>query len=285
MKLYDRLTQPFEFKYQDVHLIGVSSAGVGTSFVWPELKLCFDVAQGLPFAYNAKQYLITHAHMDHAGGLPYIVSQKAMTSQQAPNIYLPASATVGIRKIMQCWSELEKHEYQYNLIESDLDTKVEINKAFVFQAFPTSHRVDSNGYTVYRRKKKLKKAYQQLEQKALNQVREAGEEITEEVFTPIFSFTGDTTIEFLDLSEDAKNSQVLMLEVTYMDDQKSVESAKKRGHIHLKEVLPRLSEIKSKKIILMHLSLRHEPEELEKLLDRVLNPKDRKRVVVWGGRT
>ena len=74
------LATGFLWTYKTHRLLGYSVAGLSTSLVFPEADVCFDVAQGLPFQMGTSNLLISHAHMDHAAGIPYVVAMKSRPS-------------------------------------------------------------------------------------------------------------------------------------------------------------------------------------------------------------
>jgi ribonuclease Z len=278
------LTNGADFTYDGITLRGISLSGVRTAISIPELSLSFDVAQGYPFLLNLKQFFISHGHLDHAAGVPYIISQKAMTHQPAPQFFMPPSLVKPLDDIMKIWQHIEKHGYKYEFIPVNSEEEIPIKGHYFIKAFPTIHRVESFGYTLFQRQKKLAKKYQGLSQNEIVQVKNTGEEIHEQIDTPIVSFTGDTQIEFLESRPWVKKSRVLVMEATYLDDKKSIEHARTWGHTHLDEIIPRLDDIESEKIVFIHVSSRYPTDEALRILQQKIPAKHAERVVLFPGR-
>ena len=270
---------PTSISFKDFTIKGVSTAGIGTCLTIPEWKLAFDVAQGLPFAFPMSHFLISHLHQDHASGIPYIISQKAMQSHKPPTFYLPQGTADKVHQIMKIWAELEDHNYDFILKEPKLGERIPINPHLFAETFSTRHRVRSQGYTIFQSKKRLSRKFKDLSREEILKLRSQGVEIEETQSIPKVSFTGDTQIEFLDLSPQVTKSEVLIMEVTYIDEKRGVESARKWGHIHFKEIAQRLSQIESEKIVWIHLSARHTRTEVDQMIREHL-PGDRDRIIV-----
>jgi ribonuclease Z len=260
------LSAGFVWKHQNVKLVGYSMAGISTSIVFPDADACFDVAQGLPFQVPVANLLITHGHMDHASGLPYVISQKAMTGQTPPTVYMPEALLRPMREIMRLYEEIDGHTYQYQFKAALPAQDYPLKAPYFFRTFPTQHRVASQGYTIFERKKRLLPQYKDFSPHQLADLRRQKVAIEEFFEDAVVSFTGDTKIEFLD-SPQVRQSRVLVMEVTYWDQRKTVENARLWGHIHLDELIPRLEQIKSEKILLIHASARYTTPELKAILD------------------
>jgi len=256
----------YSWKYRDVHLLGYSMAGISTSIVFPDADCCFDVAQGLPFQVPVNNILLTHGHMDHASGLPYLVGQKAMMGQLPPNVYMPEPLLRPMRQLMRLWEEIDGHSYQYQFRSANLGEEHRLKAPYFFKAVPSFHRIAAQGYVVYARKKRLKPEYRNLDSWTLGDLRKKNVEIDEQIDEPVVAFSGDTKIEFLD-TPDVRAARVLVLEVTYWDNEKSVENARTWGHIHLNELLERLEQISSEKIVLIHASARYSSSYLREIID------------------
>lgn len=229
-----------------------------------------DVAQGLPFAFPMNHFLISHLHQDHAAGIPYLISQKAMQSHRPACFYLPPGTAENLYRIMTAWSELEGHEYDFKFEELRPGVKTWLYGNLYAESFLTKHRVTSQGYTLFIKSKRLASKYTDLSRQELIRLKESGVSIEESLFLPKISFTGDTQIEFLDLAPEVVNSETLVMEVTYIDDKKGVESARKWGHIHFKELVERISKIHCKNIVWIHLSARYSRHQVQAMIDEFL---------------
>lgn len=272
------------WEFDKLKFHGLSLSGIRTAISMPEFSLSFDVAQGFPYLLNLKHFFLSHGHLDHAAGVPYIISQKAMTSQSPGNFYMPESLVEPLDRIMKIWQEIEKHEYKYNFIAIRPDDEIQLNANHYVKAFPTKHRVDSLGYTLFEKNRKLKREYSHLNQEQIIELRRQNIDVQEWIHTPLVSFTGDTEIDFLDSRPWIKKSKVLILETTYLDDRKSIEQAKHWGHTHLDEVIPRLSEIESEQIVLIHISSRYSDKDIQKIIQEKIPAKYQSRIAIFPGR-
>lgn len=272
------------WNYQKYKFQGLSLSGIRTAIAMPELSLCFDVAQGYPFVINLKHFFISHGHLDHAAGIPYIISQRAMNSLEPGKFYMPPTLLEPLDQIMKLWEKIEKHEYRYEFVGIKADDEIHINAQTYVKVFPTTHRIESFGYTVFEIHKKLKKEYQFCTRDEIISLRKQGFEVNEIHHIPAVTFTGDTQIEFLDSREWIKRSKILIMEATYLDERKTIEQARQWGHTHINEVIPRLSEIESERIVFIHASSRYSDKEAQRLLTQHIPQEYHERIVLYPGR-
>lgn len=263
-----------EFEYSGIKIQGYSEGGIRTSIIWPNLDLAFDMGNTYPGQTRYKNLLLTHSHLDHFAGVPYYISQRSLQRLQPPNIYYPKEIHDDLTELFKIYSRLEDFEYKVNLIPMELGKRLELNKQYSFAAHKTFHRVPSQGYTVYETKVKLKPEYADLNQSEIVKLKERGTEISQKIIEPVFSFSGDTKIEYVLEHEDVRKSKVLFLECTYLDEKKDVEHTRLWGHTHLFEIAEHAEKFENERLILLHFSPRYSykfiREQVQKKLPKSL---------------
>ncbi len=252
------LEQGFLWSHAGVDIRGYTMAGITTSLALPAAQTCFDVGQGLPFQLSQKDFFISHAHMDHASGLPYLIAQRTMMGQAPARIYAPEPLANELPKIMDIWGRLEDHQYDYELVTLEEGRRYPVKPPYMVRPFQTYHRIPSFGFTLFESRKKLRKEFQGRSRDEIRELLSKGITVDTMLEIPLFTYTGDTTMEVLDRAPEwALRAKILALDITFIDEKRPPESARQWGHGHLDELVPRLEDLPCEVLLLIHLSARY----------------------------
>jgi ribonuclease Z len=261
-------------------LQGFSLAGVTTTIGLPEFQTLVDVGQGLPFQVGYPVIALTHGHLDHASGVPYLLGQRSLFSQGPALILSPHGLLGPLRDIIQIWEKIECHQFSYELRGVRPGDRLELDKGRFIEVFQTHHRIDSVGYAFGRTRTKLRADLKGMGPDAICKVRDRGESATESEAHVEVAITGDTTSEFVH-STIVQHARVVVVEVTFWEERRSAEQARTWGHIHSAELPSILSKLRAEKVLIKHVSGRHSTAEIERLLTGMFSPEERSRVEIF----
>lgn len=271
-----------ELRVAGLTLRGITQGGVETCLMVPELKVMFDVGRCPPGSKKFDNILVSHGHSDHLGGLPYLVSQRAMNKQVGPRVHFPEEILDPLQRILSAWREIERFEPPVTLVPRKPGDEFKLSKNLTGLALRTTHRVPSLAYVVTRESQRLKAEFSDREGEQLRDLRARGVAITEPHSEPLLCVTGDTQIEFFDEQPIARRCSVLVYEVTSWDDRRTPEQTRAWGHTHIDEMIERAEQFEGEALVLVHRSLRHGRRDAERVVAERFPAAVRDRVHVFG---
>ena len=260
----------------EVHAVSVG--GLETCIELPELRLCFDIGRCPPTAVRRPQVLLTHAHVDHAGGLATHAAMRDLLGMAPPTWVIPAPNVEDVRALLEVWRRLDRSGMPAHIVPAVPGARIPLEQGRFAVPFRVPHRVYGLGYAIVRPRTRLRPALAGLSQDEVRARRLAGEEVTETEDLVEVAFCGDTTAEVLDHEPLLQRAQVLILECTFLDARVPPEKAHAQGHVHLEDLLARTHLLGQPAILLTHLSARYSAAEILRILDARLPPDLRARV-------
>jgi ribonuclease Z len=250
----------------DFSLTGFSLGGIETSVVVPEWRLAIDVGRGRDELMRCEHLALTHTHMDHAGGLAYALALRQLQRLPPPTVYVPAQLADALRAMLDAWDPLQRHESVCTIVPIEAGSRHPIARDLFLEPFRTYHPVPSFGYSVVRDVQKLNPEFAHLPGPEIGRLRRDGVPVTYTERRRLLSVTGDTLPEVLDRQSHIIDSQVLVMECTFLDDRKPYQACRDGGHVHIRDLLERAERLAPERLVLSHFSRIYTEAEIPTLL-------------------
>jgi ribonuclease Z len=252
------------FDFGRFQLRGRAVGGVETCYEVPTWDLNLDIGRCPPGAERQGTLLLTHGHIDHAAGLPYYVSLRALYGMPPPTIFCPRSAEGPLRDILAAWARLQTDSERCDLVGLDAGDAVPLGPTRFVRAFSTPHRIHTLGYTVFERVRKLKPELRGLPADAIRARAQAGEPVDDVIERPELCFPGDTRISVLDRDPSVATARVLLLECTFVGPDVKPDKAHRGGHVHLDDIAAHADRFENEHVVLVHFSQRYGRSQVER---------------------
>jgi len=254
----------------DYTIEGYSRAAVQTYWRVPELKLGFDLgAQPWDFM-GTNTWVVSHTHLDHIAALPVFVARRRMMKMDPPTIYLPEYAIGGVEQMLRAVSRLDRGRLPVELIGVEAGDEIELSRELVVTASATKHTIPSLGYIVWQRRQKLKPEFQQLTGDQIRDLRNSGNEVTQEQRNPILAYLGDSAPEGLDNCPDMYRAKILIAEMTFVAPEHRKDKIHKHGHMHIDDYVARKDRFENECIITGHFSTRYHDQQIRNFVKKEL---------------
>jgi ribonuclease Z len=273
---------PFKtYAHNGLTIEGYSRAAVQSYWRIPELRLGFDLG-GQPWDFmGTPTWFVSHAHLDHIAALPVYIARRRMMKMDPPTIYLPEHCIAPVQHLLRAFSRLDRGRLPCTLLPFGPGQEVELSRELVVTAHATKHTVPSMGFVVWERRRKLKPQYLQLSGDQIRDLRLGGVEITTELRTPRVAYLGDSAPEGLDANEAMYQSEILILELTFVAPGHRREKIHKLGHIHLDDLVERKDRFQNQLIIASHFSTRYHKRQISQYVAHALPDLLDGRLVLW----
>jgi len=263
-----------------IQVDAISTAGLGTCIQLPTLDLCFDLGVCPQSAIRQRTVLFTHAHIDHMGSVVQHCASRKMLGMPRARYVVPPEHIDALEGVLEAWKKLDRNRLDCELVACGVGETVSLKSGHFARAFRAPHTMPAQGYVVYRKNRKLRPEWRGVPGAQIARARASGVQVVDEVDEPLVAFTGDTTADVLDREPELGRVKLLVMEVTFVDDRISAEAARRRGHVHLDDLVERAHLLTADHILLTHLSARYGHRDAEACLDARLPASLRERVTL-----
>ena len=267
--------------HKEMTIEGYSRAAVQTYWRLPELKIGFDLG-GQPWSFmGTGTWFVSHSHLDHLVALPVYVARRRMMKMEPPVIYMPEESIEHMRRILTLFTRLDRGRMPCELRPARPGDEIELSREHVVTVSSTKHTVPSLGFVVWERRRKLKPEYVGLAGDQIRDLRLSGTDVTHEMRIPRFAYLGDSAPEGLDRCPAMYESQVLVMEMTFVAPSHRKDRIHKFGHIHLDDVVERRELFRNELVIASHFSTRYSSKRIQQLVARSLPDMLDQRLQLW----
>ncbi|MFN2443401.1 MAG: MBL fold metallo-hydrolase [Thermoanaerobaculia bacterium] len=267
------------FRIGGLTIEGKSRAGNETWFRVRELGLSLDIGRCPDLLVGLSNILVTHAHLDHALGIPYYAAQRRLYRLEAGNVFIPEEALDDYKALMALHEKLEGTSYPLNLVGMGAGETRRLRRDLIVRAHKATHRVPARAWELCELRHKLRPELAERSGPELARLREAGEEIETWTEVPLLFYTGDTDRRLLEESAALYRARILMIECSFTAEGEE-ERGRKYTHIHLSDLWDHADEFENEFILLTHFSLRDTPEQIHDRIRREAPTKLRERLVL-----
>jgi ribonuclease Z len=256
---------------------GCSRAGNETWFRVRELGISLDIGRCPDMLVGLSHIFITHAHLDHALGVPFYAAQRNLQSLPRGNVYLPAAALDGFQRLMRVHEELEGTRYEVNLVGVEAGETIEVSPSLKALAHRAPHRVVANAWEFLEPRHKLLAGLHELSGEEIAAMRRRGQEVESRTLQSLLFYTGDTDRSILEDGEALFQSPVLMIECSFTAPE-DYGRAEQYRHLHADDLWEFADRFQNEMILLTHFSLRDSAREIHERIGRRCPARLRERV-------
>ena len=278
MSLIQLVIYMLELKCDDLTVEGQSLSGISTYFRIRELDLIFDLGRCPITFIGTNHVFISHFHLDHYFGLPIYISQRWMAGISPGKIFVPADGLHQISQILDQISKLDCNSiWTYELIPVQPNDRIEFRNNLVAYVLPLTHRVTSVGYLICEVRKKLKPEFHTLSGSEIAALKKSGVTVTHQVELPKVAYLGDTSTIPMNDHPLLAESPTLISECTFIlpeDRKKAIDTM----HLHLDQIVEIMPKIKSRNVVLTHLSRRYDTATIQQTIFSRFSRSDQERI-------
>jgi ribonuclease Z len=260
---------------------GVSLAGIHTSLHVRELGVLFDAGIALRSMAGAEHVFLSHGHADHTGALVALLGMRGLMRLPPPRLFMPSEIAPNTEQALALLSRVQRYEFAIRSEPMAPGDEHKLGPSLSVRAFRTHHTGPSLGYQFFQRVPKLKPEFLDLPGPEIAERRKRGDDLFEIEERLELAYATDTLLRVLDTTPSLLDTRVLILECSFLDERKSIESTHAGGHVHLDELIERADDFRNEAIVLMHFSQMYTPAEVHRTLQRRCPPGLWERLVVF----
>lgn len=255
------MSDHFTLRMPHLVLEGSSRAGHETYFRIREMGVALDIGRCPDLVVPMEHVFITHAHLDHAAGIPFYAAQRKLQQLGTGTMYVPAEAAAGVEELLAVQRALTGSELRLDVVGLAAGDEVRFGRNHVMRAYAASHRVAARGYELLDVRHRLRERFIGLSGEEIGRLRREGVPVDEPYSRSLLFYTGDTDRAILETCEALFRSEVLLIECSFVMEGHQSRAAQYR-HLHIDDIAGFAGRFENDWIVLTHFSRRYSRDEI-----------------------
>ena len=244
---------------------GRSRAGHETWLRVRDLNIALDIGRCPDALVGVPNIFISHAHLDHALGIPFYAGQRHLQRIAGGRVFVPSEAADDFRALMRLHEKLEGTEYDIEIVGMAEGDTVRIGRTHEVRAHQATHRVAARGFEFLEVRHHLRPEFAGRDD--IVELRRRGEDVIEEYRHPLLFYTGDTDRLIFERAPALFSAEVLVIECSFIADGHQDRAAKYR-HLHFDDIADFATRFENRVIVLTHFSRRYSRSDIRDELRR-----------------
>jgi ribonuclease Z len=240
---------------------GRSRAGHETWFRIRELGVALDIGRCPDVVVHLPHVFITHAHLDHAVGIPFYAGQRQLLGLGGGTVYVPAEAADDTRALLALHEKMTHAEFDIQVVGVAEGEVLRVGRSHLVRGHQATHRVAARAYEFLEIRHHLKEEFIGRDGREIAAMRRDGVVVEDRVEIPILFYTGDTDRRIFEINDAIFRAEVLMIECSFVAEGHQ-DRAKEYRHIHIDDIADLADRFENRLIVLTHFSRRYSHEEI-----------------------
>ncbi len=241
---------------------GASRAGDQSWYRVDPPGLALDVGRGAEPLVGTPWIFLSHGHLDHALGIPWVLSQRRLQGLAAATVFCPRPIVADLERFISVAGRLDDADLDAEVVGLEPGESRELGKDLRLEAFALHHTVPSMGCHLIRTQRGLKDELAGATTEEVAALKRAGAEVVSERESIWLTYCGDTGPKVFSSEPRLFGAKILLIECTFIDHSTRRHGAR-FGHLHLNDFVEHAAHFANDAIVLTHLSRRYRQHEFE----------------------
>lgn len=266
-----------ELDFGQFQILGRGLAGIESVYSIPQWDLTLDIGRAPDFMISNSTLALTHWHLDHSGGLPYLLGLRCLNNTMPLRVVVPDAKVEMTQRYLQMIQEITESQLSFTVHPASQD--LELKRNLTLRSVASSHCISSTGYAVLETRQHLKSEFANKSSDELRDLKSKGVEIQASSQIMQLAYSGDSRADFF--KTNAVEAQVFIMECSFFGEDDDRSKIDHYGHTHIDDWVKYQDRIQAPVVVMTHTSQRYSREDVLKFCQKRLSADLLSRLIVF----